>query len=331
MSSEITMYENVDPLEFIDKMGAMLHSSGMAGCNSKEQGKIVAWACLCDRKSPFDFIRKNHLIKGKITLAYDFALAEFNRLGGRHKVLSKTPELASIQLRRDDWSMIFSLSWEDAKKEPFTQSTKTSTGISPNYATPLKRGQMLWARVVTDAVKTVMPEVSYGMYSKEELADGDDVDVEVKPKTKARKKTTEVEYKPREEMRKEIEADSERAAIEKEDQPPIETEVVKTVEKAAEPKSEKKPDEEPKTTKKATRTPAEATRDQLLECRSLKDNPLVASETYDELLEQFDVGSARTLSKSDATRLIKLLKRHVELKEKHSNACSTERHRLYLG
>jgi len=42
-----------------------------------------------------------------------------------------------------------------------------------NWSTPRKRKQMLWARLVSDVVRAIAPQVVKGIYTPEEVADFD--------------------------------------------------------------------------------------------------------------------------------------------------------------
>ena len=99
----------------------------------------------------------------------DAMLGRFNAAGGKHKLISRTSELAEVELTKDGETQRFALSWVDAQKEPFTRGK--DGGIKDNYATPLKRKQMLWARVVSDGVRAMDPGIVCGADTPEELDD----------------------------------------------------------------------------------------------------------------------------------------------------------------
>jgi len=90
-----------------------------------------------------------------------------------------------LQLIRDDEQLTFSLSWESAKQEPFVYDLKEAEAVKqlaagrtpqlkPKYSTPRARMQMLWARVVTDAITACCPQAASGCQAPEIVDDYDD-------------------------------------------------------------------------------------------------------------------------------------------------------------
>ena len=145
----IAVYKNVsEPLVFIREMGSAFTKSQMFGCNSEPQGQVLAMACITSGTDPLSLIRKYHLVSGNVSMRAEAMLAGFNERGGIHKILSRTSEFASVELTYQDQSNVFSLTFEEAKAEPFcwkkdkADKTGNTKIISDNYATPRKRTQM---------------------------------------------------------------------------------------------------------------------------------------------------------------------------------------------
>lgn len=157
-----------EALAFIQQMGDAIAESGMFGCESKQQGRVIAWSCLSKQRDPLSLAETYHLMSGgKLSMKADAMLARFNDLGGKHFIQQRTPDIASVQLVNPDGTTeVFTLAWDDAQKEPFTK--KKDGSVSPNYSTPRKRMQMLWARVVSDGVRAMMPAAVTGRYTPEE-------------------------------------------------------------------------------------------------------------------------------------------------------------------
>lgn len=170
----------------IEKMGHAITVSRMFGCDSKEQGVVIAVDCYLSDMSPIEYAKRNKLLNGKPFKQYDAMLAEFHERGGKSRIVSKTPDLASIELEYNGTKQNFSLSWEDALKETFPYYVgreikeeqvidMLNKGEKPKlkakYATPRSRAIMLFARVVSDAIRSMCPEVNFGCYTQEELED----------------------------------------------------------------------------------------------------------------------------------------------------------------
>lgn len=176
MTDKLTVHESaalampVDGLKDIEKIGAWFGSSGMFGISNPVAGNIMALACYCEKINPIEMKRKYHIIDGNLSMRADYMLAEFNARGGKHKIISRTAELASVALEKDGEVMNFELSFEDAKKEPFVFK-KDSKTLKKNWATDRARMQTLWARVVSDGVRAIDPGVVAGVYTPEELGD----------------------------------------------------------------------------------------------------------------------------------------------------------------
>jgi hypothetical protein len=131
-----------------------------------------------------------HIIHGRLSMRADAMLADFRtKCGGAHYVIERTPDVAEIELvmKIGQQSQIqrFRLTWEEARHEPFVYVGKEASIIEriqkgawkdlmlkPKYATPRSRCQMLWARVVSDGVRAMAPEVVAGYYTPEEIDDG---------------------------------------------------------------------------------------------------------------------------------------------------------------
>ena len=168
MSNDIELYSKInDPMEACAKMGEWLAKSGMFGCKSVEQGQVLALACMSERKNPIQIMREYHMIDGKLSMRADAMLAGLKKNGGKYKVVKRDSEAAIIEITVDGDTQQFSLTWAEAQHEPFVFGSGGK--IKTNWATPRARMQMLWARAVSDGVRTMDPTVVAGTYTPEEL------------------------------------------------------------------------------------------------------------------------------------------------------------------
>lgn len=175
-----------NPLEFMAELGKSVAQSGMLGVKTPAQGQTLLLACVCENKTPFQLMREYHVMEdGKLTQRADAMLAKFRAMGGEYKIVQRDDGGAAIELTFRGNTEKFSLSWEEAQLEPFVWNKKGELKI--NYATPRARMQMMWARVVSDGVGTLAPEVRAGLYTPEEMQDADD-DVGRLPATAAEPK-----------------------------------------------------------------------------------------------------------------------------------------------
>ena len=151
------------------QLGEVFERSGMFGCSQQGQGLIIVMTCVQAGITPLEFVERYHIIDGRPSMRADAMLARFLELGGRYDVIERTSEMASINCAFRGAQYGARLTWDEAKVEPFTSDNKGK--IKRNWASPRSRMQMLWARVVSDAVRTVCPLVCQGSYTPEELTD----------------------------------------------------------------------------------------------------------------------------------------------------------------
>lgn len=187
-ANTLTVYDQFqDPQSGIQVLGTAIAKSGMFGCESEHQGIVLAMECFARRQPPLTLQEKYHLIKGKLSMKADAMLAGFNQGGGKHRIIERTADRAAIELELDSQKQVFSLTWEDAQNEPFVyngnesdtvkslaKNDKSKLTLKAKYATPRSRSQMMWARVVSDGVRAMMPGVNCGNYTPEELEDAEE-------------------------------------------------------------------------------------------------------------------------------------------------------------
>lgn len=169
-STDLAFYQRIaNPIEAVEKLGVWFQKSAMMGVGTKEAGIVVATTCLTERISPLEFQRRYHIIENRPSMRADYMLARFQELGGSIKIINRNAACSEVDLTWKGETTRFSFSWEDALLEPFVKDKRGA--IKTNYATPRTRMQMLWARCVSDGVRTVCPQVNSGTYTPEEVID----------------------------------------------------------------------------------------------------------------------------------------------------------------
>jgi len=186
--ANLSIFDRItDPKETAKQLGAAICESKVFGCQNAAQGEVLAWECLVLRIPPLRLAQTYHLIMGKLTMRADAMLAGLVERGGSYLVKSRTADAAAIEIDYRGEKQLFSLTWEEAKKEPFAYNEldsdvvkmwaandpKKQPTLKTKYSTPRARMQMLWARVVSDGVRTMAPEVNSGRYTPEEFDGGD--------------------------------------------------------------------------------------------------------------------------------------------------------------
>lgn len=177
-NTAIELYSKIqNPIEAINQLGDFFARSGMFGCDnsgsqaSLAQGKVLATACLTERKSPIQIIREYHIINGRLSDRADSMLAKFRGKGGKHRVISQDSECAEVELEYEGQKLRSRFTWEEAQGEPFVWKDESKRIPKRNWATPRARMQTLWARVISHGVRTLAPEIVAGIYTPEEVQD----------------------------------------------------------------------------------------------------------------------------------------------------------------
>lgn len=173
----------------LQTLGHILSKSELFGAKTAEQGLAIVAMCQQKRISWMDFMQNFHMIKGTVTKKTDAMLADLHRMGGSHKVVIRTPDKAECIFKCGESEYTSTVAWEDCLAEPFVYCggkeddiiTAIANGckwpngrhleLKPKYRTPRSRMQMLWARCVSDGVRTVAPECCQGVYTPEEASD----------------------------------------------------------------------------------------------------------------------------------------------------------------
>lgn len=169
--NQISVYQAPTALATIDALGTSIAKSQLFGCSNVEQGKVIAMTCLAKSSDPMSLAQRYDIIQGNLSMKADAMLADFRTVaGGSHRIIERTPEAAEVELiDREGNAQRFRLTWEEAQAEDFTKDKKGE--VKANYAFPRKRMQMLWARVTSDGVRAMAPEVVAGIYTPEEISD----------------------------------------------------------------------------------------------------------------------------------------------------------------
>jgi hypothetical protein len=185
------------PEKFAKEM-ALAYAS-IVGC-SADQGMGVALTGYCEGLNPVEFKRRYHWIPGKgPSMRADAMLAEFRmNYGGKYKIVKADTESASIiftDKEGNDFPRAMSrrnllLSRNPWKKDPGWQKmvpqvqqmiaggstddqiiAALGQHIGDNYGTPFDWENMLFARLVSQSLRKICPELAAGIYTPEEMSD----------------------------------------------------------------------------------------------------------------------------------------------------------------
>ena len=164
---EIQLYTKLnDPITAIEKLGLMFAKSGMFGCERTEQGQVLAMICLAEMKSPTAIVRDYHIIDGKLSKKSLAALADFRGAGGKHKWIQTGDEAA----KDDDKEAIGEFEFQGNKLTvKFSMAdAKKAMLFRPRSAWEKQPANMLRARVISNAVAMLAPEIYAGDAGEDE-------------------------------------------------------------------------------------------------------------------------------------------------------------------
>ena len=151
--------------------------------------------CLAEQKSPVEITRDYHIVDGKLSKKALAALADFRRKGGKHKWIKTGGE---TPINEDAREAIGEFSFEgNSITQKFSIADAKKAGlIKPRSAWEKSPANMLRARVISNAVAMLAPEIYAGDYDTEPTAESAPNEI-VMPKTTVTV-TAPVESKPAE-------------------------------------------------------------------------------------------------------------------------------------
>lgn len=159
-----------DPLEFCRAMAPA--AERICGAKTEEEGMAINLICLQEGISYMDFNRKYHLIKGKPSMKYDSMLAAFKARGGKYSIIERTAERACVRWEYQGEIQEWEYTWEQAKQDRWPwKDPGSKTELKDNWSTPSDRRNMLFARLTSDSLRVICPEVAEGIYTPEEIED----------------------------------------------------------------------------------------------------------------------------------------------------------------
>jgi len=162
--SQIQLYDklqNQDPMKAVQTMGAMLAKSGMFGCQRAEQGEVLAMVCMTENMTPVQVRNKYHIIDGNLSRKSGSALAEFKQRGGKYKWI-RTGQEPDQKTETRDAIGEFTLDGETITVRFSMEDANNAGLIRPGSAWQKLPWKMLRARVVSDALGMIAPEIYFG-------------------------------------------------------------------------------------------------------------------------------------------------------------------------
>jgi hypothetical protein len=163
---EIQLYDKfANPLDAINQVGEFFAKSGLFGCEKQEQGKVLAMICLAEKKSPVEITRNYDIIGGKLRKKTVSSFADFRARGGKVRWIKTgddgTEARAEFTFEGQAVELAFGI--DAAKKQGL---------VRPNSNWEKTPGNMLRARLLSNAIGMLCPEIFAGEDMADDLPTG---------------------------------------------------------------------------------------------------------------------------------------------------------------
>lgn len=161
-----------DSVRLSIEMGPHVARSGFYGCANESQGVTICFMAFQAGLPIEHYMREYHIVaKTRLEMRSDAMLKNFRERGGDWTVLRRDSEIAEAEFSYLGKKQKFAATWAEIKQEPYV--TDKDGKVREKYATPRSRMQMLWARLTSDSLRVIAPEIVAGYYAPEDFGDVD--------------------------------------------------------------------------------------------------------------------------------------------------------------
>jgi len=166
-NQKLALFQGItNPIEAAQQLGEAFAASGLFGCSKPQQGTVLAMQCLATGMSPFELTQTYHIIDGKLSMKSDAMLGRFLSAGGKVVWGTRTAEkVVGRFIYRDN-----DLEMSQTMQELIASGVAMHKGeLKDTYRRHPR--QMLTARLISEAVRLLAPEIVSGCYTPEEIGD----------------------------------------------------------------------------------------------------------------------------------------------------------------
>jgi len=150
------------PFNEMQAMAQAIAESGLFGLKTPQQALALGLLCQAEGRHPAEAARDYHIIQGKPTLKADTMLARFQAAGGRVEWPVYTDKkVVGVFSHPSGGTVTLDWDWERAK----------AAGLANRDLWKTYPRQMLRSRVISEAIRTILPGVLSGCYLPDELPD----------------------------------------------------------------------------------------------------------------------------------------------------------------
>ena len=153
----------IQSMNDLQVIGQTIAQSNLIGIDNPAAGMVVAMTCYQEEMTILDFGRTYHIIGGKTAKRADAIAAQFRMRGGRYDRIENSSTRAAAKFVFEDKESIHEFTIEDANRAELTNTKNDNWRKYPQ--------NMLWARMMSNAIRILCPEIIYGSYTPEEIQD----------------------------------------------------------------------------------------------------------------------------------------------------------------
>ena len=144
----------------MQQMAEAIAGSGLFGLKTPQQALALGLLCQAEGRHPAEAARDYHVIQGRPTLKADTMLARFQSAGGRVEWPVYTDKkVVGVFSHPSGGTLTLDWDWDRAK----------AAGLATRDTWKQYPRQMLRARVISEAIRTILPGVLSGCYLPDEL------------------------------------------------------------------------------------------------------------------------------------------------------------------
>jgi hypothetical protein len=163
---------NLIPFEQTQLMAEAIAKSKLFGIQTAEQALALGLLCQAEGRHPAEAARDYHIIGGKPSLKSDAMLARFQQAGGKVEWHEYTHEAVSGTFTHPQGATL---------RVTWTTKDAERAGLGSNPTWKKFPRQMLRARCISEAVRSIYPAVLSGCYAPEEVAEFAPLQVQTEP------------------------------------------------------------------------------------------------------------------------------------------------------
>lgn len=176
--------------EQLERISESIAKSGLfQNINSKEKALTLMMLCQSEGLHPMQALKRYNIIQNRPALKADAMLADFQNHGGIVMWDKYNDEEVTATFTHPNKTRI-TITWTIERASKIFQTTRDEKGNFVKISLAEKdnwknyKREMMRARVISEGIRTIMPEVVVGMYTPEEISDFTDISavpINIKP------------------------------------------------------------------------------------------------------------------------------------------------------